>query len=352
MLDKSSQHLLHTHQVMNVFVGHPEAVSCGAFVISGRYIATGAKDGSVIVWDPKSAAQLHKFSFQKEVTCLAAGTTSGKTGQYFAIGCSDGSVYVCTYAESGGKVVSKMDCRAGVGRAGRQEYLGGGQGAASGRTPSRAHKAAGEEPMTAGKEESAASSSNMGEGGEDSPMANADEEPQIAAVDEEVDQDLQDRLAVDDDVAPELHDEDIDMDEEANTDTVECVAFQPSPSETGALLAVASLDGSLRIFETKTFTTRCHIPDAHAEGIVAMRWLVQEAKKKPLPCYLLLTCSLDGTCKLWSARDGELLRTFSGHADAVMNCDAVLEKGAVTLLTVSDDKTAKIWRHELGALEG
>ncbi|KAJ3006951.1 hypothetical protein HKX48_009380 [Thoreauomyces humboldtii] len=41
---------------MNVFSGHIEGVTCGEFSPDGKTIVSGSTDGSVLVWDPKSAA--------------------------------------------------------------------------------------------------------------------------------------------------------------------------------------------------------------------------------------------------------------------------------------------------------
>jgi ribosome assembly protein SQT1 len=49
---------------MNVFTGHADSVTCGQFTPDGKMIVTGSTDGSVIVWDPKTGAALHKWSHQ------------------------------------------------------------------------------------------------------------------------------------------------------------------------------------------------------------------------------------------------------------------------------------------------
>ncbi|KAN0060764.1 60S ribosomal subunit assembly or modification protein [Thecaphora frezii] len=47
--------------VMNVFSGHTEAVTCGSFTPDGKKLISGSEDGSLIVWDPKTAAPLAKL---------------------------------------------------------------------------------------------------------------------------------------------------------------------------------------------------------------------------------------------------------------------------------------------------
>ncbi|KAJ2907564.1 60S ribosomal subunit assembly or modification protein [Coemansia aciculifera] len=68
---------LPTGAFMQCFSGHSAPVTCGQFTHSGRHIVSGAEDGSVIVWDPKSAAIVRQFTsaderfHQDAVTCLA-----------------------------------------------------------------------------------------------------------------------------------------------------------------------------------------------------------------------------------------------------------------------------------------
>lgn len=49
-------------QVMSVFTGHGGSVTCGQFTPDGKAIVTGSADGSIIVWDPRTGAALHKWS--------------------------------------------------------------------------------------------------------------------------------------------------------------------------------------------------------------------------------------------------------------------------------------------------
>ncbi|KAJ1965775.1 60S ribosomal subunit assembly or modification protein [Dispira parvispora] len=49
-------------QCMNVFSGHPEPVTCGQFTPNGRQIVTGSDDGSLNIWDPKTATTIHRLN--------------------------------------------------------------------------------------------------------------------------------------------------------------------------------------------------------------------------------------------------------------------------------------------------
>ncbi|KAJ1848145.1 60S ribosomal subunit assembly or modification protein [Coemansia sp. RSA 2703] len=57
---------LPTGDFMNVFNGHGAPVTCGRFTNSGKHIVSGAEDGSLIIWDPKTAAIVRQFSSADE----------------------------------------------------------------------------------------------------------------------------------------------------------------------------------------------------------------------------------------------------------------------------------------------
>lgn len=52
--------------VMNVFSGHSDAVSCGSFTPDGKRLITGSEDGTLIVWDPRSAEVVSKVQTHLE----------------------------------------------------------------------------------------------------------------------------------------------------------------------------------------------------------------------------------------------------------------------------------------------
>ncbi|KAF9178836.1 hypothetical protein BGZ51_000487 [Haplosporangium sp. Z 767] len=67
---------------MNVFNGHSGPVTSGMFTPDGKRIVTVSEDTSLIVWDPKSAAAIHRITsedarFHSDViTCLAINKDS------------------------------------------------------------------------------------------------------------------------------------------------------------------------------------------------------------------------------------------------------------------------------------
>ena len=60
----------------------------------------------------------------------------------------------------------------------------------------------------------------------------------------------------------------------------------------------------------------------------------------------VLTASNDETAKVWSAETGECTQTLSGHGDAVRS--AIFSPDGSWVLTSSQDRTANIWSAETG----
>uniref|UniRef100_A0A7S4VBT6 Anaphase-promoting complex subunit 4 WD40 domain-containing protein n=1 Tax=Alexandrium monilatum TaxID=311494 RepID=A0A7S4VBT6_9DINO len=133
-------------------------------------------------------------------------------------------------------------------------------------------------------------------------------------------------------------------------DSVESVGFN-APSPGGLLLlATASMDGKVFVWDGKTFDLRCTLAD-HFErgGIVRFRWL-----PAPQACWLC-TCATDQTLRLFNALSGACARTFRGHADTVLDLDLALgptQAGSAQRLYVvsgSDDKSCKVFATTLVA---
>lgn len=61
---------------MNVFSGHTGSVTCGRFTPDGRKLVSASDDGSLIVWDPRSAAVLAKVGDDDTRFALDGGITS------------------------------------------------------------------------------------------------------------------------------------------------------------------------------------------------------------------------------------------------------------------------------------
>jgi ribosome assembly protein SQT1 len=62
--------------LMNCFSGHSAALTCGRFTPDGRKLVTTSEDGSLIVWDPKSATALSRLQPSDARFKMGAGITS------------------------------------------------------------------------------------------------------------------------------------------------------------------------------------------------------------------------------------------------------------------------------------
>ncbi len=119
---------------------------------------------------------------------------------------------------------------------------------------------------------------------------------------------------------------------------VECVGFA-HPSLTW--VATGGLDNTLRVWERTGFC-RCSI--SHNGGVVSLQWHPQ------LP--LLCTASLDCAVRLVDARNGHVLRLFTGHLDNVtsvvlaklMNKEVEGVPSEVNaIVSLSEDASAKVF---------
>lgn len=128
-----------------------------------------------------------------------------------------------------------------------------------------------------------------------------------------------------------------------HTDSVECVLFSNPGADGVVLLATASMDGKVNVWDGKTFSFRCALKE-HEErgGVVKFKWL-------PAPAYgsWLCTCANDSTLRLFNALSGECIRTLKGHEDTVLDLDLWLfgDPGNEQLCVVSgsDDNSSRIF---------
>lgn len=109
--------------------------------------------------------------------------------------------------------------------------------------------------------------------------------------------------------------------------SVEAVGFSP----THAFAATGTVTGVLGIWDTNTQI--CRHRCTHDAGIVSLQW----DKLSPL----VYTSCLDGAVRLWDARSGECLSTWTGHTDSILGFD--ISKDGSWLVTVSEDKTARVF---------
>ena len=97
----------------NVFSGHTAAVTCGRFLPDGKRLITGSEDGSLIVWDPRTSAVVHKlsqndgrFKLNGGVTCVAVNYSSSAA----IVGGAEGGLRIINLTN--GQVVQNLESHA------------------------------------------------------------------------------------------------------------------------------------------------------------------------------------------------------------------------------------------------
>ena len=108
------------------------------------------------------------------------------------------------------------------------------------------------------------------------------------------------------------------------------------------------MDKTLKVWDTVSGGLRSTC--FHGGSVVSLKW----HSTMPVIC----TAALDNSVRLWDARNGALLKEFSGHRDLVTSIDlmsigrgveaTVLLPGATdVIVSVSDDNTAKVFLFDI-----
>lgn len=97
------------------------------------------------------------------------------------------------------------------------------------------------------------------------------------------------------------------------------------------LAATGTLQGTLSIWDMPTQIARSTCQ--HEAGVVRLKW----DPSAPL----VYTACLDGVVRLWDGRTGQSVNQWSGHSDSILDID--LSRDGETMVTVSDDKTARVF---------
>mmetsp|Transcript_7450 Transcript_7450/g.13022 ORF Transcript_7450/g.13022 Transcript_7450/m.13022 type:complete len:490 (-) Transcript_7450:46-1515(-) len=105
------------NRCLQVFVGHEQAVTAGAFSPDGKWALSASADGTLRIWAPKTGLNKHVFRLgEAGLTCMA--TKGGSDGMLVMVGSEDGQAHVCHIGNK--KVVASLrhfDPPAGTGGA-------------------------------------------------------------------------------------------------------------------------------------------------------------------------------------------------------------------------------------------
>lgn len=120
---------------------------------------------------------------------------------------------------------------------------------------------------------------------------------------------------------------------EGHTDSVEMIAFSSGPGH--AFFASASLDHTIRVVDLTTLLPLATC--TYDAGVAGVRFHLTQP--------LIYGWSLDGTTRVWDARNGAQLKMLTGHRDHVLDC--AVSKDGNTVVTCSEDGTARVYLNVL-----
>jgi len=95
---------------MQVFSGHTAPVQAGTFTPDGKRLLTASDDGSLILWDPRSASPIWKLSAEDTRFGMANGIMSlavNAAGTVAVVGGANGEVRVVNINK--GEVLGKLE---------------------------------------------------------------------------------------------------------------------------------------------------------------------------------------------------------------------------------------------------
>jgi len=284
------------NKCLQVFVGHEDAVTCGSFSANGKVALSASADGTLRVWAPKTGKSKHVFRFSS-----SGGSGGGGGG-------------------GGGSPSSALTCLATHGGTDQHLVMVGGE-------DGQAH------------------------------VCHIANRKHVASL-RHYDPTQNTTVASDND-----EDEEVVV-----PSSVEAVGFCKSNPN---WCATGGMDGVLKIWDlanqgqcrhscrvqqqSRTAeqqpteqTSSTNTNTIRGDGITQLKW------HPTIPLVVTSTCR--GQVHLWDARNGQLLKTMTGHSDVINDMDVSFVAGAAgavaghaVVVTASDDKTVRIFDLDIDA---
>jgi ribosome assembly protein SQT1 len=134
---------------------------------------------------------------------------------------------------------------------------------------------------------------------------------------------------------PASHELENDEENENLAVSVEAVGFAKTSQ---SWCATGGVDGILKIWDLEKCQCRQICAQEGKDGITKLQWL------EHFP--IVVTASIAGVVRLWDARNGQLLVTFTGGSSATINDLQILTRSNddVVILTASDDQKVRVFK--------
>ncbi|CAM0139526.1 60S ribosomal subunit assembly or modification protein [Umbelopsis sp. WA50703] len=304
--DKSHVWRADTGEKLITLDGHTDSVTSVAFSVSGEYIASGGMDGKVRVWKSHTGEFCTMVDGPDEIIWL----DWHPKGNVLLAGATDSTIWM--WAMPSGKFMNIFNGHAAPVTAG--EFTADGKHIVS---------VSEDSSLIVWDPKSAASLVKLT--GAD---ARFHSEPIIAVC-----TDKESNLALTgsaDGTAKliNLHSGNIIASLENHSDSIETVSF----CDALPLAATGSVDSKVSIWDIQTHRVRHTL--LHEDAVIQVKFVSNSVN--------LVTCSADRTVRLWDARNGQCLKKWMGHQDAVLGF-AVSSNGD-TVVTGSDDGTCLVFK--------
>ena len=308
-----------------------------------KFAAAAGYDGNICIYNPDTAALLHKLEGPSDVECLAF---HNKGGSVLLAGSGDATLWMFHMSVSNSKCLQVfVGHEAAVtgctfSKDGRWALSGSSDGTVRIWAPKTGLNKHTFRFVRQGQE--AAPITCMDTGGAENQLILAGAEDGTAHVCHIATKKVVTSLRHYE-IPLELQNSENDQEEMELPMSVEAVGFSTSNPN---WVATGGVDGVLKIWDLSigdgTCRHQCKTGMEH-EGITRLKW------HPSLP--VVFTSTSRGRIQVWDARSGSLLQTLTGHADSINDLDfQFTAAGVAVITTVSDDKSLRVFESNVPAL--